>query len=432
MSEPVSKAEVEDVLSSIRRLVSDESFATPATAITPAPKIQVATFLPEKTDEIQAEASVEADEAPADVTPEITWNSRFVLSPELRIQEAFETGEDAIETEGQQAESLDVEAARTPNAILSIVPDATNLNDIVENSPLESEPSDVSTLEDEEALDFSKIAEKPMVSFQHVDTPADVPSFQRLEERAAHMEAAVSEQDHEWEPDGSDEDTQNASLLLGRVASDDNPTLEADDTDLPPALDPYVLGQEDVVTSTGGHEPESAENPAADDANSETADTSEEDADAVMLAAMDQIGTPETPDDTSCDIVLEAGSIAMQHEAPEIGSQVEASADVHLLEEAVSDTSEISLPSVVAITEEPLILTQDAYPVEEEEPSAESTEVAAAITGLLANEDALRDLVSDVVRQELRGVLGERITRNMRKMVRREIYRSASIDDCES
>ena len=37
------------------------------------------------------------------------------------------------------------------------------------------------------------------------------------------------------------------------------------------------------------------------------------------------------------------------------------------------------------------------------------------------DEDALRDFVAEVVRQELQGALGERITRNIRKLVRREI-----------
>ena len=40
------------------------------------------------------------------------------------------------------------------------------------------------------------------------------------------------------------------------------------------------------------------------------------------------------------------------------------------------------------------------------------------------DEDALRELVSDIVREELQGVLGERITRNVRKLVRREIQRA--------
>ncbi len=42
----------------------------------------------------------------------------------------------------------------------------------------------------------------------------------------------------------------------------------------------------------------------------------------------------------------------------------------------------------------------------------------------MLGEAELRDLVSDIVRQELSGELGERITRNVRKLVRREIQRA--------
>jgi hypothetical protein len=46
--------------------------------------------------------------------------------------------------------------------------------------------------------------------------------------------------------------------------------------------------------------------------------------------------------------------------------------------------------------------------------------------GVTLDEEALRALVSEVVREELTGPLGERITRNVRKLVRREIYRILS------
>ncbi len=47
------------------------------------------------------------------------------------------------------------------------------------------------------------------------------------------------------------------------------------------------------------------------------------------------------------------------------------------------------------------------------------------------DEDALRDLVSEIVRQELQGSLGERITRNVRKLVRREIQRALAAQELE-
>jgi len=47
------------------------------------------------------------------------------------------------------------------------------------------------------------------------------------------------------------------------------------------------------------------------------------------------------------------------------------------------------------------------------------------------DEETLRDMVAEIVRDELQGALGERITRNVRKLVRREIMRAISIRDFE-
>ncbi len=49
----------------------------------------------------------------------------------------------------------------------------------------------------------------------------------------------------------------------------------------------------------------------------------------------------------------------------------------------------------------------------------------------LIDEDMLREMVSDIVRQELQGALGERITRNVRKLVRREIHRALMAQELE-
>lgn len=53
------------------------------------------------------------------------------------------------------------------------------------------------------------------------------------------------------------------------------------------------------------------------------------------------------------------------------------------------------------------------------EPKAEEPPYEAVL-----DEEMLRDLVGEIVRQELQGPLGERITRNVRKLVRREINRA--------
>ncbi|MFU8882786.1 MAG: hypothetical protein ACNA7Q_10495 [Rhodobacterales bacterium] len=49
----------------------------------------------------------------------------------------------------------------------------------------------------------------------------------------------------------------------------------------------------------------------------------------------------------------------------------------------------------------------------------------------ILDEEMLRELVTDIVRQELQGALGERITRNVRKLVRREIHRALASHDLE-
>ncbi len=52
-------------------------------------------------------------------------------------------------------------------------------------------------------------------------------------------------------------------------------------------------------------------------------------------------------------------------------------------------------------------------------------------TGGFLSEDLLRVIVSDMIREELQGSLGERITRNVRKLVRSEISRALASRDFE-
>ena len=61
--------------------------------------------------------------------------------------------------------------------------------------------------------------------------------------------------------------------------------------------------------------------------------------------------------------------------------------------------------------------------------AGEEVEIAAAALAELPEDEAMRLLVSQLIRKELQGDLGERITRNVRKLVRREIKRSLSSQD---
>lgn len=88
-----------------------------------------------------------------------------------------------------------------------------------------------------------------------------------------------------------------------------------------------------------------------------------------------------------------------------------------------------------AVVEESNVLhAEDAWPQSQayQTPVAEEVAAPTAVVQTFAQDDTpaleideetLRQMVVDIVRQELQGALGERITRNVRKLVRREIHR---------
>ncbi|MEM7090305.1 MAG: hypothetical protein AAF496_12095 [Pseudomonadota bacterium] len=86
------------------------------------------------------------------------------------------------------------------------------------------------------------------------------------------------------------------------------------------------------------------------------------------------------------------------------------------------DADRVSEPTVAAVQGAETIATQskDADP-----------DAVEPVTGPTMDEEDLRALISDIVRQELQGPLGERLTRNLRKMVRREIQRALAARNLE-
>ncbi|MGI9368062.1 MAG: hypothetical protein ACR2O2_04410 [Ruegeria sp.] len=90
---------------------------------------------------------------------------------------------------------------------------------------------------------------------------------------------------------------------------------------------------------------------------------------------------------------------------------------------AVDDESAATEPAAVESSDgpdSPAVFIRDRS-ADAEQPDQEGGFVESL--GALDDEQ-LRALVSEIVHEELQGELGERITRNVRKMVRREIYRA--------
>jgi hypothetical protein len=105
---------------------------------------------------------------------------------------------------------------------------------------------------------------------------------------------------------------------------------------------------------------------------------------------------------------------------------------------ALRSTDDAEAPMIV---DAPLLLTQPAMPLSDPGwADRAEAEVIAALeaeetppppASLPTDEAALRDLIREVLREELQGRMGERITTNVRKLVRAEINRLIALHDAQ-
>ena len=289
MSDPVTNFAIEDVLTSIRRLVSEgdrptkpDIFSQPAPQFNHAPPVSV----------------VEKIEQPPVIA------DKFLLTPALRI----------TENPANDPGARPILAAQTA---LSLPP-----------------------------VNFTKAP--PQIANPAVRPPE---SRSPLEQRIAELEAAVTNQDGDWEPDGSEE---VPVVDWAAVSPGDGFVFASRATPLPDRSGVLDLGK----VGTRIHPVIPEVDPAPDDATEEAYDQGE-------------------------DLDLSGINLTDDHVAA-------------YLDQAEPDQSVLD--------------------------EVEKLDEAAL----------LRQLVLDIVRQELQGPLGERITRNVRKMVRREIYRVLSSQELES
>ena len=104
---------------------------------------------------------------------------------------------------------------------------------------------------------------------------------------------------------------------------------------------------------------------------------------------------------------------------------------------AWEDDVELDAKGAPFTEDEPITPSQEAPQYDDfardEAAEAKKPSLAAGFGGddQLMDEETLRELVSEIVRAELQGALGERITRNVRKLVRREIHRALTAHEME-
>lgn len=154
------------------------------------------------------------------------------------------------------------------------------------------------------------------------------------------------------------------------------------------------------------------------------------------MLAEDRAEVESTVEETPTEAMAEpAASDVATETAPEMAT--ETTAETETSEESVTPDPSPFAEAEQGLADQAGEQIEDAEVVEEFAPEAEEDEAEEATTINFAEEDSildeetLRDMVSELVRAELQGELGDRITRNVRKLVRREIQRALSTREFE-
>lgn len=356
VSDPVPNSEIEDVLSSIRRLVSEE-VTKPRDG--------------RSSDPISRETFRSGRGRPSPPT-----GDRLVLTPALRVGAVQEepAGEPATARETTSEDSFDFE--RSPDAA-QVASEA-----VTEDTARQAEQTpEAAAAEQGAAGDVN--GEAPETG----PAPKDIfPMRSALEAKIAELEAMIGARQEEWDPEGEEQEA-----FAGRVDA-----LEWVDHD-PEAESPDEAEAEDALTS-------------------DAADAPETDVAAAVAAATAAPAEARQPSD------LEA--------APEAETQSDADAET----DAEEPFEEVPLAAFESrrrgdrTSSAPTTQAPEAAPVKADDEGTDGDGLpggaGATTEDAVIDEEALRALVSEVLREELQGALGERITRNVRKLVRREIHRA--------
>ncbi|THH37316.1 hypothetical protein E4Z66_10400 [Aliishimia ponticola] len=347
MSEPVSNADVEDVLASIRRLVSEDK-----RPLRPAAKAAV-------------------DDARAFVADAARDNERLVLTPSLRVADAPEPGTEDVTGAPDKIDTADADAsaevADQPLVLRdAVMPDTV---DGVENAEVVGEEA-TETVSDSQ-VDGETLAEAAPEEFGFDEDPFDF----------SPVDAAP------------DEVASDATEEAGYLDAAEGEVEEA----------PFMEAEEVSFT---------------DDHSADVTDLDQEAADPE-----DQGDAPAAENDEKVTSFRVAGSLGAKIAALEsmVGRRGDAwEPDGSEDDDGYSggDPMEMTWRETDDVDgAEPDAAPQADMPMPVNEASLVPDED-------LLDEEALRDMVAEIVRQELQGALGERITRNVRKLVRREIHRA--------
>lgn len=361
MSNPVSNVEIEDVLSSIRKLVADERRVAPAKKPVPEKLVLTPALRVREPDGAASPPPQTTEPRPAPV----------VLTDPQRVDvpgdEDRDRSIDDIPRDARLAEFGDVETA---------FPDLDSFDSEPSGTDEEAARLPLDRMIEEEVAAALGVARETLRSGA-ADPVADEEDAESWPDEAAG----------DWtdpEPDALDliEDPDAPPQDIPAHWPEDDNAESVQDVQKDPVKAPLLTLEDKVaalsrLVARGSNDFEEERDRAGDDE---------------IAAVVDPMTWPDpAPFDEMVEPEPETGSNVLRSEGvwPAARPQVE-------------DESEPA-PAEVA----------DVFEDEE-----------SRIPGQLQiDEDQLRELVVDIVRAELQGALGERITRNVRKLVRREIHR---------
>ena len=396
MSDRVTNVEIEDVLTSIRKLVADGEWIRQRAAEANAAK--------------GAEELSSAAEAVDDA-------GKFVLTPALRVIES------RAEVRGKSESLLRFRRAAEPevmdNEVLwtPVAPEA--------EEETSTDPETISYIL--EMFDGEEDADEELTETDE----AEPSGYQSLGAAIAELEAAVGSDSEDWEPDGSETVLNDFTTPLRAVGGMEMPDI-VDDEDGIDDPQPEISGE----IEGGAEEDESSMEMLSSEApldlaffarprerfveeklEEALAETGDDEGEEGALSFMhNQAGVLEEEtapeeaadeEDDALDALAEEPEAAFEDLAPGEAGEDDATeiaeAMIDQISEAIAGTAAVGAAN--AIGDE----------LDEELAAYLSEETAL-------DEDMLRDLITQVVRSELEGELGERMTRNIRKLVRREVF----------
>ena len=332
---------------------------------------------------------------------------KLVLTPSLRVDETAANQEPEAGRDDQHGAG----DATGPEA-------ETDFSDAFDGSILDGDDYDD---DDDDRAEVATAADVPGEDPQDTRTDPEMTERERraeeLKARVAEFEALVASRQDHWDPDGETPDPNAGAKgdpLPWEEYRPDNLSAEAltdvsDDTDAPGAGEERPGYEDSHVADI----PEEASEPGREITDTALPDDEAAEDDPAPVRAEPEEAEP----------VADAG----QEDHPVAGDPAEVAAAGGVMDDGALDESGTQDTPFHGLEAAENDAGTDAPASNDPGPPSDHL----AMSEDLLDEEALRDLITEIVHQELQGALGERITRNVRKLVRREIHRALTVQDLD-